>query len=150
MIYGESGMMNKSATRAAWIEFIKRYQYEWYLTLTFKFEVSPEHAVRQFNHFIRKINEQVYGRRYREKKQGVHFVRVIENQQRGVIHFHSLIGGGSETLSRWELSRIWHSNNGIADIQPYDPSQRAIEYLTKTISKGGEIDIYHPSLKGKH
>jgi len=77
----------------AWINFIKRYEpFTWYVTLTFKEPKHPESADKAFFRWIRYINKSLYGRRYREKKKGVTWIKCMEYQKRDVIHFHCLIG----------------------------------------------------------
>jgi len=50
-----------------WVQMANRYEpWWWYLTLTFKYFVSQEYALRQFRCFIRLMNERrVFGKRYR-------------------------------------------------------------------------------------
>ena len=77
----------------AWVEFIERFQpYGWFVTLTFKESKHPEQADRAFFRWIRKINESLYGRRYRECNKGVTWIKCIEYQKREVLHFHVLVG----------------------------------------------------------
>ncbi len=77
----------KVELKEAWAEFIKRFEpYEWYVTLTFKEPKHPEAADKAFIRWIRYINECLYGRRYRERKKGVTYVKCMEYQKRDVIH----------------------------------------------------------------
>jgi len=79
--------------KEAWINFIKGYEpFNWYVTLTFREPKHPESADKAFFRWIRHINECLYGRRYREKKKGVTWIKCMEYQKRDVIHFHCLIG----------------------------------------------------------
>ena len=93
----------------AWINFIKRYEpYTWYVTLTFKEPKHPESADKAFFRWIRYINECIYGRRYREKKKGVTYIKCMEYQKRDVIHFHCLIGDPNlYKLKRLDLMKAW-------------------------------------------
>lgn len=148
-----------------WLNFLARFEpYNWYVTLTFKDPVHPEQADRRFRRWIRKLNEYLYGRRYRENGQSVTWVRALEYQRRDVIHFHALLAG--ENLQRakriywmeqWRLN-CYHdcskslcdcqakgeklSRNGFARIDRYDPLLGARGYISKYILKGGEIDIH--------
>lgn len=47
---------------------------------------------------MRDLNRNLYGRRYGDKGGGAPWVRGLEWQQRDVIHFHGLIGGGVSVL----------------------------------------------------
>jgi len=138
--------------KEAWVEFIKRYEpYTWYVTLTFKEPKHPESADKAFFRWIRYINESLYGRRYREKKKGVTYIKCMEYQKRDVIHFHCLIGDPHlYKLKRLDFMKAWecgchHNNklvNGFARIFKYDVARGAVNYCSKYVLKGGEIDVY--------
>lgn len=96
---------------------------------------------------MRAINETLYGRRYREKQQGVWAVRASEYQKRGVLHYHVLMGGGVRTLRRLSWGDLWQEiGGGFAQVLPYDRNRGAVQYLTKYAVKGGEIDFFLPPL----
>jgi len=133
-----------SLTRA-WVSFLSQFEpFELYSTFTFREEVHPEQADRRFNRYIRYINEELFGRRYREKGKGIYYVRALEVQKRGVLHFHALMGGGVRRLRRLTLMDRWYEHNGIARIQPYDASKGAKGYLSKYVYKGGEVELFIP------
>ncbi len=137
-----------------WIELISMLEpFHWYGTLTFQQQIHPEIAKRRFFTFIKKINQQLHGRRYREKNLGVTWVYVLENQKRNVIHFHFLMGGDVWKLDKLKYMYLWEKNfnlnedesiNGFARIYDYDPELGAKFYLTKSIRFGSEIDFYSP------
>jgi len=136
----------------AWINFIKRYEpFTWYVTLTFKEPKHPESADKAFFRWIRHINESLYGRRYREKKKGVTYIKCMEYQKRAVVHFHCLIGDPHlYKLKRLDFMKAWEYDsyrskelvNGFARIFKYDATRGAVNYCSKYVLKGGEIDIY--------
>jgi hypothetical protein len=136
----------RSDLRGAWIEFVNRLgPYEWFLHLTFRYYIEPEQAKRKLRRFMRKVNESIFGRRYREKGLRIRCVYAMGFQDRDVIHFHCLFGGGvykaKSGLYRHQWQAIWHKENGHARISPFDPEKGAIGYLAKHIGEGGEIDI---------
>ena len=138
-----------------WVEFVSKFEpYELYCTLTFIEDIHPEQADRRYKRFIRKINESLYGRRYREKRKSIYWVRALELQRRGVIHFHALLGGGVYKLHRLRTMQLWESErgNGMARIEKYNPTLGARNYLSKYVSKGrgGELDIFIPYELRKH
>jgi len=138
-----------------WVEFVSKFEpYELYCTLTFIEDIHPEQAERRFKRFIRKINETLYSRRYREKRKSIYYVRALELQRRGVIHFHCLLGGGVYKLHRLRTMQLWESEkgNGMARIEKYNPTLGARNYLSKYVSKGrgGEIDIFIPYELRRH
>jgi hypothetical protein len=134
-----------ACVRDAWTRFIGQLEpFDWYLTLTFRDEVHPEQANRRYNRFIRQINESLFGRRWREKGQGIYHVCAIEYQRRGVLHFHTLMGGGVWKLRRLTYMDLWDKDNGYARIESYNPNLGAKGYLSKYVSRGGEVDKFLP------
>ena len=131
--------------RANWAEFLDKFEpWDWYCTLTFRDEIHPEKANKRYLKFIRLINESIYGRRYRERGQGIYHVKALEWQKRGVLHFHSLMGGGVSRLRRLSLMDNWNWHNGFARIEQYDPKLGARRYLSKYVVKGGDLDFCFP------
>jgi len=136
----------------AWVNFIRTFEpFQWYVTLTFKEPKHPESADKAFKRWIRHINLCLYGRRYRERKKGVTYVKCMEYQKRDVIHFHCLIGDPHlYKLKRFDFIEAWKSDcyrskelvNGYATIYKYNAARGAVNYCSKYVSKGGEIDVY--------
>jgi len=142
----------KVELQEAWVEFIKRFEpFYLYVTLTFKDPKHPEAADKAFFRWIRYINECLYGRRYRERKKGVTYFKCMEYQKRDVIHFHCLIGDPHLDKSMiWGFMKAWETDchrskelvNGYARIYEYNAARGAVNYCSKYVSKGGEIDPY--------
>jgi len=138
--------------KEAWVEFIKRYEpFTWYATLTFQEPKHPESADKAFKRWIIYINKSLYGRRYREKKKGVTYIKCMEYQKRDVIHFHCLIGDPHlYKLKRLDFMKAWECGcystnelvNGYARIAKYNAARGAVSYCSKYVLKGGEIDVY--------
>jgi hypothetical protein len=140
--------------------------WDWYFTLTFHDAVHPEQADKRFYRWVRGINIERYGKRFREKHLSVPWVRATEYQKRGVLHYHGLMGGGVSRLRRltwmdyWEKgfplrseqkssyrgpTQLFSGGNGFARILPYNPRKGARYYLSKYLLKGGEIDFSVPT-----
>jgi len=142
----------KVELQEAWAEFIKRFEpFDLYVTLTFKEPKHPESADKAFFRWIRHINESLYGRRYREREKGVTYFKCMEYQKRDVIHFHCLIGDPHlKKLKRFDLMKAWETDcyrskelvNGYARIYEYNAARGAVNYCSKYVSKGGEIDPF--------
>jgi len=144
---------NLSPLEEGWIEFVSKFEpFELYCTLTFIEDIHPEQADRRYKRFIRKINESLYGRRYREQGKGIYWFRALEYQRRQVIHFHCLLGGGVYKLHRLRTMKLWESEkgNGMARIEKYNPTLGASHYLCKYISKRGDIDLFIPYELRRH
>jgi len=147
-----ANLPKKPTLQEAWVEFIEGFQpYHWYVTLTFKNNVSNLRANKQFHRYMRRINETLFGKRYRDKGLGVPYVNARERQLRGTPHFHTLIGGDVWKLRRLSYMDLWHkgegrkfNGNGYARILPYDKEKGAKVYVSKYVVKGGEIDVTIP------
>lgn len=136
---------SEQSLQDAWVFLIKQYEpFAWYGHLTFKDHIHPEEANKRFQRWLRKINEHLFGKRYRRYGEGVYCFRALEWQKRGVIHFHFLMGGGVERLRRLTYMDLWAAKNGWARIYPYDPDQGAARYVSKYVAKGGEVDPFFP------
>ncbi len=149
--------------KEGWVYMADKYApWYWYLSLTFKYFVEQGYALRQFERFIRLINEKVHGKRYRDNDKGIPYLNAIEWQRRGVLHIHALLGGESYKLGTPGYppmslyNDIWRCGikknngeykfrpNGLNKIVQYDPRKGARHYLAKYVSKGGELDIFIP------
>lgn len=129
----------------AYAEFLEDPRWGWqeYVTLTFTDEIHPEQANRCYRRWVRKVNENSFGKHYRKRDKAITWVRGLEYQRRGVIHFHALLAGLPESFDRFEAMRLWESTGdkcGFARIYPY--RRGACRYLSKYVSKGGELDIW--------
>lgn len=112
--------------------------------------VQYSHSTKIYNRWIRKLNTEIFGKRYREKNQGLLHIYAIEYQKRGVAHLHSLIKGVPQDTRRKTWEKVWegmHPNNGFCNIFPYDPKKGGCGYIGKYILKGGQVDISKPRPK---
>lgn len=131
----------------AWRDLIASQDWQWFVTFTFKEEIHPESADKLYRVWINKLNRAIYGKRWRNRKPfGVKHVRALEWQKRGVLHYHSLIANvGFEDREHW--AEVWQklgldSKAGFIRIDQYDESKGGAEaYLSKYVTKGGQIDI---------
>jgi hypothetical protein len=81
------------ALQDAWIVFLRQWAWQWFYTFTFRESVHPESADKRFRLLISMVNRELYGLRWHKKGFGVQWVRALEFQKRGVIHYHALVAG---------------------------------------------------------
>jgi len=120
----------------AWSEFLMTQDWQWFVTFTFKEEIHPEAADKLYRVWLNKLNRALYGQRWRKKQSGgVKWVRALEWQKRGVLHYHALISNvGYADRDTWaacwtELGET--SKAGFIKIDQYDESQGGAEaYLS--------------------
>jgi hypothetical protein len=129
----------------AWADFLARFEWTWFCTLTFRESVHPEKAAKLFHVWWCMMNQRLYGRRWRQKGRCVRWARAIEYQKRNVLHYHALIGGkGSPRLVAREFEEAWWNLAGICRMSPVESQGAALAYVSKYVSKGGEIDLGGP------
>jgi hypothetical protein len=143
-----------------WQEFISRYDFDLFVTLTFREDIERWKAEKRFEKWLGSFNCELFGWRYRRKGLGIRYAVAYEYQKRGTLHFHALLGAeGLKELNREYMAKLWKSNgqldkktgslvdrivNGHAVIDIYDPARGAIQYMTKHIFKDGVLDIFVP------
>jgi hypothetical protein len=125
----------------AWVEYLSRWTWDWFVILTFREAKHPEAAEKVFRVWISKMNRDMYGPRWSKHRRGVRWVRAQELQRRGAIHFHALLGGVSELRRLSWMDRWYELADGYARIEPPRDATAVRAYCAKYIVKGGEIDI---------
>lgn len=137
------------ALQGAWVEFLDRWDWAWFCTLTFREAPHPEKADKVFRVWISKMNRELYGSRWYKHGDGLRWVRPTEYQERGAIHYHPLVGGPDmEKLRRLSWMDEWEDLAGWARIEPPAHGAAVREYVCKVYSvKQGEIDLGGPMAK---
>jgi len=117
------------AAAASWRSFI---------TLTYRDPVHPELAMRHIRQIMRRLNEDLYGNRYRRKVGHSYFSYVIgiEYQKRDVLHFHMLV---DQYVNYDLLHKYWGNAHGFVWIEPITDFIGALKYVTKYVFKDGTI-----------
>lgn len=130
-----------------WTEWLSSFDWQWFVTFTFKEAIHPEAADKLYRVWINKLNRAIYGPKWskRPEEKGVKHVRALEWQKRGVLHYHALVANtGIETRERWatEWQKLAEdSKAGFIKIDQYDEQKGgAAAYLSKYVTKGGQID----------
>jgi hypothetical protein len=137
---------NPEALKQAWVDFLGRWPWEWFCTLTFeKVNVHPEHADKCFRVWVSMANRLLYGRRWSKLGRGVTWVRALEYQRRGAIHYHALMTDIGN-LRRLTLMDRWHQLAGFARIEAVKNQEWARKYVAKYVVKKCDIDLGGPGL----
>jgi hypothetical protein len=143
----------RSVLSAAWVELLGRYDWAWFATFTFRDEVHPEAASKRFRVWASQLAGSYLGRNWRRKRERApQWVRGLEWQRRHVLHYHALVTNLPreyvDELHRSLWARMWFElgNTGFARIDPCNCRDEVYEYLSKYVTKGGEID-FSPTLR---
>lgn len=138
---------------AAWALLLSVCRWQWFMHFTFKPTlttkhggVHPERADKAFRYFISCLNRELYGPHWaRNRFGGVVWARGQEWHKDGRIHFHAVaaaVGGDLNALARrltW--MDFWGREFGICRITPPESQQNCLDYITKYVAKGGEVDF---------
>lgn len=146
----------RSPLQRGWIELIARTEWQWFATFTFQNEIHPETADKSYRYWCRLLDE---SNGYRRNTRSTHklrctWVRGLEWQKRGVLHFHCLIGNlpwavdSKAARAFWQETWFTMLKLGIARIYPVEEVGGVAGYIAKYCSKGGEIDL-SPNLESK-
>jgi hypothetical protein len=120
--------------------------WDWYTTQTFKAEyVSPRQADRVWYAWFNSLRiaakaegltSSVYG------SQSPFYFRVAEYQDRGTLHYHSLVGNAGD-IRRLSFKDLWEAN-GYARVEKYQTGKGANFYVGKYLTKAdGDIRFSH-------
>lgn len=144
----QAGVAQSSSARLhnCWTEFVRRFEWHWFCTMTFRNRIHPEAADKRFRLFVSKLNRKLFGPRWHRKRaETIYWVRGLEYQKRDVIHFHALLGCRGKDLNHHAIRRYWSDTwnelAGFARIEVVRSGADAARYITKYVTKGGEIDL---------
>lgn len=107
----------------AWADgLLGRAWFDWFVTLTFRHNVSSERASAAWSTWARWVR----------RKQGYRpeWFRVAERTLAGRIHFHALVGHCA-AVRRLSALDFWRDLYGFGQVMPYDPELGARYYLSK-------------------
>jgi hypothetical protein len=130
----------------AWLGMLTSVSWQLYAHLTFRQNVSYEHADKQYMKWINALSRIALGSRYTKgpHKGGLYWVRATEYQQRGALHFHVVIGNPSDRkmLIPELCAARWSKLAGDASVQYYDPQRGGLPYLVKSAAHDScRIDV---------
>lgn len=129
--------------RTAFGEFLSRPEWDWYTTQTFKAEyVSPKQADRAWYAWLNTLRISARAKGLTPSIYGPaapFYFRVTEYQDRGTLHFHSLIGNAGD-IRRLSFKDFWELH-GFARVEAYNPQLGAAHYVAKYLNKTDDGDI---------
>ena len=137
--------ISQDAVRDGWIALLSRYSWDWFVTITFRGDyVHPESADKRWRLWCSILNRQLYGPRWYKKGKEIHWVRALELQKRGVIHYHALMTHPhdlNQLFSRMGQVNDLETIAGFSRIYPPRCNEAVTRYCAKYVIKGGELDV---------
>lgn len=130
--------------RVAYGEFISRWPWEWFVTLTFAEDIHPDAAFKKVRVWTSKLAASLYGRRWYTRG-GLYWICAEEYQKQGRIHFHLLMAGVRDTRRLTWMDK-WHRldrKTGFARIEAVNSNTGTSHYLAKYLGKDGNVYFSH-------
>ena len=131
----------RTALQDANVEFMMLHEWNWFVTHTFKNDISQHRAWSKWLKWIDKLNRSIYGRAHKKHSLGVVWCCATEFQKRGVIHYHALISGVPQSVYRAEWARQWREvlNCGRSRVDQA-VQNAAMIYISKYVAKDSHIE----------
>lgn len=120
--------------RLAWVNLLSRYEWTWFVTLTFRDLPKSYTAVNRTKKWLTAIKKQ-------EKRDIGYFLCLEWTRLQNRPHTHLLLAN-LEGIRRDKWWYTWYTWYGRARILPYDKGLGAAYYLTKYVIK----DVYRTGL----
>lgn len=129
--------LRRQALQRAWADFLGRFEWQWFVTLTF----DPRRA---FPAGHRKADREAFwwcGQVEHLLRRPVAWVYAPERGPTGQWHVHALfLGIGAP--EEWRAPRaLWTARNGYLDVRPVTDSDGALMYATKSAALSGEVVV---------
>ena len=134
----------------AWSEYVATFAiWKSFWTLTFAdrdrtHDVTRPEAEFLWRRLVRSLNTDLFGNHYTRIVKHCYFSYALafEFQQRGTLHMHALV----DRPTNWELAnRLWRQMAGIIKIKPVEDVLGVSRYLSKYVTKGGDVTLYRCS-----
>jgi len=125
-----------------WAKFISvNGPWEWFVTLTFKDDVSLGYALKTVRVYLARIHQAAQTRSGHKVSFG--WVMAVEPTTSGRLHLHLLVkaSGALVTLPRFRWECRWKNAGGNCGIAKVLPAKRAAApYLCKYVTKNGQLN----------
>jgi hypothetical protein len=113
--------------REAWGQFLSQFQWDWFVSLTFREVIPTFRAYRMAGRLLRDLE--------RDAGAPVYWFRADEYGERfGRFHMHLLVGNVA-SLHRLYWMDEWNRRAGYARILPFEKTKGAVFYVAKYITK---------------
>ena len=133
----------------AWSEYVAKFaSWKSFWSLTFAdrdrtHDVTRPEALFLWRRLIQALNKDLFGNHYTRIVGHCYFSYALafEYQLRGTLHMHALV----DRRTNWDLAnRLWRQMAGIIKIEPVQDLQGVSRYMSKYVTKGGDVDLYRP------
>lgn len=146
-------MQSAETIHEGYTQLLLRQPWHWTGTFTFapgresvRAGVHPESADKAFRFFVSSLNREIWGPRWAKKPHGgIIWARGQEYHKSGRIHHHAVFAGPTFDLNS-EIRRLtwmdwWYRHFGIARLERPRSQNDVSGYVSKYVTKGGEVDL---------
>ena len=147
----KTARVSAAAVRDEWAGWLSGAAWDLFVTLTDGGYPHPEAMLKRSRYFFSKVNDELYGKNWQRRGEGVEYVTGIELQKRGSCHTHSLARLPNHdvrdreqfSLASWQ--RFATSLGGFAWLEIPKSTADITAYVTKYVLKDGEL-VLSPNL----
>ncbi len=138
-----------SELRNAWSDYVENFSpWKSFWSLTFSdadrtHDVTRTEAEFLWRGLVQSLNRDLFGNHYTRIVGHCYFAYALafEYQKRGILHMHALV----DKRTNWELAnRLWRQMAGIIKIKPVEDLHGVSRYMSKYVTKGGDVVLYRP------
>ena len=125
-----------------WQSYLRDFaNWKWFLTLTTRDILTRDQIEHLWFYLVRVMNSDLFGHHYTRIVGHSYFSYCVgfEYQQRGALHLHALV---DQNINLNLVHAVWKKMAGFAWVRPVDDLGRAVDYLAKYVSKGGDLSLY--------
>ena len=133
-------------TWANYVAGIANWQSFWSLTFADRdrtHDVTRAEAEYLWRRLVQVLNRDLFRNNYTRIVGHSYFAYALayEYQTRGTLHMHALV----DRRTNWELANdTWRRMAGIIKIKPVDDLLGISRYMSKYVTKGGDVVLYRP------
>lgn len=134
----------KTELHTTWENYVRDFaQWKSFVTLTFRDFVTRDQAEHQFRFLLQVLNRDLFGNHYTRivGHNYCSYVAGFETQKRGALHMHILF---DKPINYNLVHAVWNKMAGFAWIEPVADPDRAVAYVAKYVSKGGDLVVHRP------
>lgn len=142
--------MTEISLREAWGDWIGRQPWDLFVTLTSEKQTHPEAMTKRFRYCMKTAETFVYGRKREPAGHTLQWVVGLERTKQGWPHTHAVVrfphcvDGGIIPKDVFDLA-YWQkwmtATGGYAWLEIPRSQQAVVNYVTKYITKGGDLDL---------
>lgn len=131
-----------------WTKFLlSKSDWKLFLTITFEDFHTREMVQKKWRSLVQILNRDLFRNHYTRIVGHSYFgyAYALEHQKRGALHVHALIDSPIRFDLCHGIGKLWRSFFWIEKVEGI----RQVAYVTKYVTKGGDVELYIPKVYKK-